>query len=229
MIADNFVSNYYRNMGILLVVLVLAGFGFTAIGREISPLDLPLLFHIHAFAYLAWFVLYIVQTSLIAKRNHNTHRRLGYLSLLVIPAMLVTGFMMSMTSYDRGISPIPDTTIQQFMVFPLMDLFGLVLFFTIAFLNRHIALTHKHAMLLMSIAIMDPAVARLSFALGFPPAALLMHIGLVIMVIAYDRKTYQKVHWVTWLGLVYVIIRPIFIFTVGASEGWANLMDGMYG
>ena len=229
MSADNSVSYFYRNMGILLLALVLAGFGFSALGNEKSPLDLPTLFHIHALVYLAWFSLFIIQTSLITKSNYNTHRSLGYASLLLIPAMLITGFMMSVVSYDRGISPIPNTTIQQFMVFPLQDLVGLVLFFAIAFLNRHVAVTHKHAMLIMSIAIMDPAVARLSFVLGFPPAAALMHIALVVMVILYDRKTYQKIHWVTWAGLVYVIIRSVFIFTIGATGGWASLVDSMYG
>ena len=52
--AEKSVSFFYRNMGILLLALVLSGFGLAAIGNDASPLELPLLFHIHAFSYLAF-------------------------------------------------------------------------------------------------------------------------------------------------------------------------------
>jgi len=218
-------SRFYFNMGLLLLGLVVLGFGSTAFMRGTSPFELPLLFHVHGVSYVLWFCLFIFQANLIGSDNHALHKKVGLLSLIVVPMMIVTAFLMSGVSYDRGISPVPELGIKQFLALPMGDLVGLILFFTIAILNRHIPLTHKHAMLVMSIAIMDQALTRFGVVLGFPPLGLLLHFVLIGLVIFHDRKAHQKVHWVTWLGLAYLIWRPIFVLFVASGDGWANLMD----
>ena len=221
-------SRFYFNMGLLLLGLVILGFGSTAIMRDTSPLELPLLFHIHGVSYVLWFSLFTFQANLIGSNNHALHKQVGLVSLLLVPIMIITAFLMSGVSYERGVSPIPEMGIKQFLALPVGDLIGLVLFFTIAILNRHIPLTHKHAMLVMSIAIMDPALTRLGVVLGFAPLGLILHFILLGLVIFHDRKTLQKVHWVTWLGLVYLIWRPVFLMTIASGDGWANLMDTFF-
>ena len=225
----NITEKFYSKMGILLLALVIAGFGSMAIMRGVSPFELPLLFHLHGIIFILWYCLFIYQTNLINKQNYALHKKLGYTSILLVLAMLVTGFLMAAGSYARGTSPVPNMTVQNFLAFPLLDLFGLVFFYSIGVLNRKIPLAHKHAMLIMSIAMMDPALARLSFFIGFPPLALLLHILLIGIVIFYDRKSMGKVHYVTWLGLTYVIVRIIFIFTAASSEAWANMMNAIFG
>ncbi len=226
--ADHSGSRFYFNMGLLLLGLVILGFGSASFATGLSPLEHPILFHFHGISYILWFSLFILQASLIAKRNVNLHMTMGYSSLMIFALMLVSGALMTAIPYERGISPIPDMKIQQFLVFPLIDLFGLILFYCIAFLNRKQALTHKHAMLMTGIAIMDPALARLAIVIGVPPLALLFHLLLIGLVIFHDRKTHSKVHWVTWLGLAYIILRPVCLMTLGATEGWSQFIDGIY-
>ena len=222
-------NQFYFKMGILLLALVIAGFGSAAIALGRPPLELPLLFHIHGITFVLWYLLFIYQASLIGKHNYALHKQLGYSSVIIVAAMLVTGFLMALGSYVRGMSPVPDMTVQNFLAFPILDLLGLTFFYVLGVVNRNKPVVHKHAMLIMSIAIMDPALARLSFVIGFPPFALLLHIVLVSLVIFYDRKSAGKVHWVTWLGLGYIIARITFIFTAGGSEAWANLMNSIFG
>jgi hypothetical protein len=222
-------NTFYFKMGLLLTVLVIIGFGSAMIKGEKSPLDLPLLFHIHALVYMAWFLLFILQTKLISHHKYNLHKNLGYSSIFIVIAMLVTGFLMSITSYERGTSPVPGTTIEQFMSFPLLDLSGLFIFYLLGILNRSKAMTHKHCMLICSIAIMDPAIARLGMSLGVPPLILLIHIGLVALVMIYDKRSAGKIHFITWMGLAFIILRLAFIFTIGGTEAWASLMNSIYG
>jgi hypothetical protein len=223
------VNRFYFNMGLLLLALVLLGFCSAAFMRGTSPSDMPFIYHLHGLTFITWFVLFILQAYLIGSHNPSLHKKLGYSSLVVVGLMMVTAFMMSAHSYARGISPIPDISIQQFLAFPLIDLAGLLLFFSLGIINRHNALFHKHCMLVTCIAIMDPAIARLAVFIGIPPLALLIHLGLVGLVMLHDRRVNSKIHLITWMGLGWVIFRVVFIFTVGSTDFWANMMDKLFG
>ena len=221
-------DRFYLKMGLLLLALVVLGFGSAAIERGSNPADLPLIYHLHGLSYLLWFSLFIFQSSLINNRNYALHKKLGYASPLVLGSMLVTGIVVATASYERGTSPVPGTSIQQFLAFPLADLLGLTVFYAMGVITRGKALFHKHCMLMACIAIMDPALARFSFSLGFAPLAILLHAGLVGLVIFHDRRTDGKVHPVTWMGLAFVILRIVFIFGLAATPVWASLMNHIF-
>lgn len=221
-------NTFYFKMGLLLITLVIVGFGSAMFNAGKSPLELPLLFHIHALVYIAWFMLFIIQTKLISKHNYNLHKNLGYSSILLVISMLVTAFFMSAVSYSRGTSPIPNTTLEQFMSFPLLDLSGLIIFYLLGVFNRSKANIHKHCMLITSIAIMDPAIARLAMSIGAPPLAILIHIGLVVLVMLYDKRSTGKINLITWLGLAFVVLRIVFFLTIATTEEWALFMDMIY-
>ena len=222
-------NRFYQYMGIILLLLVLIGFGSAAIVRGQNPLALPLLFHIHGISYLLWFSLFIFQASLIGRDNKTLHMTLGKLSPLLILALLVTGWLMAVASYHRGVSPIPNIDIQQFVAFPFFDLLGLVLFYGFALAKRKDAAFHKRAMLLALIAIMDPATARIGMTIGFPPFPLIAAILLVGAMIWHDRKVLGKVHFITWFGLIWIFLRLGFVFGIAATEDWALIAEGLFG
>lgn len=222
-------NSFYFKMGVALLLIVIAGFGSAMLVRQTTPLDFPLIFHLHAAVYLAWFTLFIVQTKLIKQQNYLIHRRLGFSSIALVVAMVVTGFLLSTISYSRGVSPVPNTTIQQFIALPLLDLTGLIIFVTLGFINRAKADTHKHCMLMASIAILDPAIARFTISLGVPPLAILLHVGLVLIVALYDKRSAAKVNIITWCGLAFVILRIAFVFTIAGSSAWASFVTAVYG
>jgi hypothetical protein len=76
-------------MGLLLIVLVIADFSSMMFKEDRSPLDLPFLFHIHGAVYIAWFLLFILQTKLISNLNYNLHKKLGYSSIATVIGMFV--------------------------------------------------------------------------------------------------------------------------------------------
>lgn len=142
--------------------------------------------------------------------------------------MLATAWLMASHSYEKGISPIPIFTLEQFLMFPLFDLVGIVTFYLLAICNTDKPQIHKHSMLICSIAIMDPALARLGAAIGIAPIAVLFHIGLVVLVIVHDRRSQKHIHFVTWMGLAYVIIRPVLTLTFGTTDTWASIVQSMF-
>lgn len=222
-------TNFYSGMGLLLLALVIVGFGVATILRGNAPLDFPLYIHVHAVTFMAWLVLYIYQVNLIGQKNYRLHRRLGYLSILIMSVMLITGVMMMNYAYHRGLSPIPNTNVQQFLMYPAMDLVGLLSFYVLGVVNKHKGVFHKHCMLLATIAIMDPALGRIAEVTHIPPLGLLLHFGLVGLVVLHDRKVAGSIHLITWLGLLFVLLRVAFLFSIGATDAWETLMDNLFG
>lgn len=222
-------NRFYKAMGVLMLALVICGFGMAAIDNDLNPLQLPALFHLHAFAYLAWFSLYIYQASLIGRDNRALHITLGKCSVLLVLVMLVTGWFMTKGSFAKGVSSVPGINVHQFISFPLFDLLGLIVFYGLALLQRSDAEFHKRAMLLALVAIMSPALARLGIAIGFPPFSVVANVFLVGAVIWHDRKVLGRVHMITWLGFSWIFIRLAFLFGVAATETWAEIAEALLG
>lgn len=220
-------NRFYRVMGFVLLGLVIAGFGLAAIIRGQNPFDLALIFHFHGIIYLCWFVLFIVQVSLIGN-NKALHMKLGKMSLVIVTLMLVTGWLMARGSFERGISPIPGISIQQFMAFPFFDLLGLLVFYGLGLARRFDADFHKRAMLLSLIAIIDPATARIGISMGFEPFPLVASVLLVGAVIWHDRAISNRVHMITWLGFAWIFIRVAFVFGVASSNLWADVANTLF-
>lgn len=218
---------FYPVMGSIMLAIVLAGFGLAAIDRGQNPLELPLLFHLHAAAFLSWYALFIVQASLIRKDHRTLHIKLGTFSPVVVTVMMVTGILMVRHTLEQGVSPIPNIRIEQFVAFPTADLAGLGTFYTLALLRRSDGAFHKRAMLLTLIAIIDPAAARCGIALGFPPLPLLVSLGLIGALIWHDRKMLGRVHAITWFGLAWILLRPAFVFGFAATDFWMRMIAGI--
>jgi hypothetical protein len=70
-----------------------------------SSFALPLIYHVHAVTFFAWTTLFVTQTRLAAGGSHALHRRLGRLSALLLPLLVVLGAAMVVTSLQRTGGP----------------------------------------------------------------------------------------------------------------------------
>lgn len=88
---------FFFVMAIAMAIAIVAGFAFN-LGMGRSSFSVPIIYHVHAFVFFGWVALYLAQTGLIASGNAVIHRRLGWLALAWVPAMVVLGFMLTMDS-----------------------------------------------------------------------------------------------------------------------------------
>lgn len=95
---------FFLIMALVMATVVVAGFSLNlAMGR--STFAVPYYYHLHAVAFMAWLAFYVAQNGLIATGNVALHRRVGLLSLALVPAMVLLGFTIMIGSMRRTGGP----------------------------------------------------------------------------------------------------------------------------
>lgn len=188
-------SNYYLGISVLLLVLVLVGFSSRAyyFPEQLPPGRFTLYFHIAVTG--GWFVLLVIQTALIRNRKHKIHMQLGLYSLGLAIAIFVSGVVMIIENNMREFLWIQ-------VVSNSMNMITFAILFGLGYQYRKNLPFHKRMMIFASLAMMSPALARLSDALiGNPNLTTPIWFGLLASVAVYDWMTEEKVTRATWIGI----------------------------
>jgi hypothetical protein len=209
-------------MAVAAAATVFAGFAPTYFLRGLSSSPaLPPLLHVHGLVFTCWIALFVTQVLLIAARRTDLHRRLGIAGAGLAVLMLAIGFVTAVDSARRGVTPLDGLSPLVFLVVPLGDL---VVFAGLAgsgLYFRRRSETHKRLMLLSTIGLLTPAIARLPFvAGGGPPTFFGLTDLFVVGCFAYDRITHGRVNPAfLWGGLYLVASQPLRLL-VGGTDAW---------
>jgi hypothetical protein len=97
-------ARFFLISAVMMALVLVAGFSVQlAMGR--STFDSPISLHIHALLFFGWTVFYVLQNALVATGSTATHRRLGWLAALWVPAMIVMGIYVTVAMVQRGAVP----------------------------------------------------------------------------------------------------------------------------
>ena len=216
---------FFTGMAVAAALVVFTGFARTFYLRgtfDLPPLSRLLV--VHGALFTAWILLFVAQTSLVALNRTGVHRRLGLSAALLVPAMLVVGFLAAVDAARRGATPPGGPPPLVFMAIPFADLvvFGALAAAGLALRGRREA--HKRLMLLATIGLLTPAIARLP---GIAAAGPLAFFGLadlfIVACLAYDRATRGRVHPAfVWGSLFLVLSQPLRLVIAG-SEAWLRV------
>jgi hypothetical protein len=184
----------------------------------LSPLMLT-----HGVVMTLWVVLLLLQLRLVAIGRTDWHRRLGAFGAILFVAILAIGAATAVAMGRRGFSPASDVTPLMFMAVPAVDLlvFG-VLVATALWQRRHSA-THKRLMVLATLAILAPAIARLPIDTvrqgGLPVIFSLMALA-VIACVVIDTWRHRRLHPAFgWGGALVLLSVPGRVLLAG-TDAW---------
>ncbi len=235
---------FFSGMAVAIAATIFAGFaptyylypwlhGMTSRGVA-SGASLTPLVHVHAIVGSLWIILFITQAGLIARQRHDLHRTLGAASLVLAVALIIIGYWTAVGAARAGSSP-PGWDHKAFLLIPLSSLVLFGSFVAAGVLNRHRPDYHKRLMLLGTIALLLPALARLVRMVSAPFLPLGVLGGLVVLnfyvaaLIAFDLIRLGKVHPVTFCGaLIFLIAWPARV-CLGSTEGWQNVAQILMG
>ena len=186
--------------------------------------SLPLRVHIHGILFTAWMLLFVLQSFLIARKRTRMHRRLGIVGAVLIAGMLVSGLSVSI-AWARVDSPgtgaVAGVPRLVAVVIPLASIAMFALLASIGLLYRRRPDVHKRLMLLATIALLPPALGRISFLAARGPAAFFAVTCLFIVALAvYDYVIHQRVYPASlWGGLLLAVSFPARL-TLGQTHAW---------
>lgn len=218
-------DRFYVGMAVALALTALVGFGPSYFLRPVfrPTTTLTPLMHVHGLLFGAWTLLLVVQTTLVATRRTDLHRRLGVAGVVLALLMLGAGALLAMSSARQGLAP-AGTDPVTFLAIPLGALAMFAGFVAAAVASRRTPAAHKRLMLLATISIITPAIARLWFVHQRPPIALGLTNLFVLVAIAHDWWRDRRVHPVyIWGGLVILLSGPLRI-AIGSTSLWHALM-----
>jgi hypothetical protein len=191
-----------------------------------SPELVSASFIVHAIVYLGWFILFVVQANLVTSGNISTHKKLGYISLVLFVLMLISGISMLigiMESYDSSWEDwyLRSRTNLIWGVFHTLICF--VIFYLLGFFFRKQLHLHKRFMLLASLSMISASVTRVAF-LPFIPIdgtliTLLSTYVLLLTPMIMDRVIFKSIHPVfKWSVPIYIITQIVCIGILPNTE-----------
>ena len=228
---------FYIAVGILVVLICLAGFGPSIIDPTSRNLPLPMtaLVATHAIASSAWVLLFLVQTTLVATGRISIHRRLGMVGLLVGIVFVVSGFVTNVEEARRGFDLSGDlvrlgTAVDPAFILAPVNFFGLfAVLVGAAVWYRRRPDVHKR---LMALAMLGPlAGAPMAHLVGHYPAlqvggsilAPISSLVLLSLPAIHDRLTRGRIHPVSlWGGIGAFVPSFLFFMFVAPSSMWRN-------
>jgi hypothetical protein len=237
-------SRYFVALAMLLLATVAIGFGRTFFARALFDVPpIPWYLYLHASLLTSWFVLLVAQTTLIAAHRTGLHQRLGIVGAFVAAGVVVTSLITVLGLPARakagiffGESPF-DPTVTRFIVWTdLVSLAIFSLYVAIALYLRRRAEVHKRLLLLASIAILGPAVARIGLFLAQHtalPASVqtliqsLFFVGLPLTLVIHDLLDERRIHGATIAGAIALLASTLAAIAIALSPLGAALVTAL--
>jgi hypothetical protein len=198
-------------MSVVLLLIVLTGFSRTLYLR--SFFDVPRISvraYGHGIILTAWFVWFVVQTSLVSAGRPDLHRSLGIIGASLAAAVIITSLAVVGGMAPRLQVLFQDPHFDRATIYGVVwgDMasvlsFSALIVSAIAFRRR--PEIHKRLMLLASISVVGQALGRISFwpifagisVLVFPVGGLIFFLGALVI---YDLAKIRRVHTATLIG-----------------------------
>lgn len=233
----------YVVMACACALVAFAGFTPTywapvATGRFTGPSVL----HLHGLVFSAWMVFFIVQTTLVATGRVARHRSLGMLGIALATAMVFVGILAALHSVRVGIALGFDAQNRAFSIVPISTVVLFACLVAAAIANVSRPDVHKRLMLVATISLLPPAIARLlavtvgvPISPGHPPpiafslAPSLASDLLLVAAIVWDRRRNGRVDRTYLIAGAAMLALQVVRVPLGPTAAWYGVTDWLLG
>ena len=223
---------FFTGMAVAAALVVFVGFAPTYYLRSYFPggKELTTLMHVHGVLSTGWILLFVAQTSLVGAGRTDIHRRLGLLGVALLPALAVAGFITALVAARNGVTPPGGPPPLRFLAIPLGAIATFVPLAALGLYYRRRSDTHKRLMLLATIAILMPAIARMRWLAGGGPTVAIGGTAVFVLVcMLYDRLAHGRVHPAfLWGGVVLLLSLPARI-AISRTDAWLRFAQWLTG
>lgn len=214
---------FFTAMAVAAAMTVFVGFAPTYYLRGMSAArPLPAMVHLHGMVSTAWMLLFLVQTSLVSVRRTDLHRRLGVAGAALAALVLVVGYLTAIEAARRGDARPDGLPPLAFLAVPVGTLVAFATLVGVGLAFRSRPETHKRLMLLATIAMLTPALARFRYYFGTngPPVAIAGTSLFVVVCVVYDRLSHRRVHPAFLWGGLFLVLSLVVRFGMTRVDAW---------
>jgi hypothetical protein len=220
--------SFFAAMSAAILLLVLAGFGPTLYFRAYFDVPaVPNYLLVHGVVLTAWFVAFCLQTLLVAFRRADLHRQAGVIGIVmgagvVVVGLAVTpGILPTLTGTGGDVTTsLPRLSRVFWADCGLLLCFAVFLSTAVAFRRR--PEVHRRLMLLASISLLAPAVARIGrwpMFIDIDQFSLWVLLLLLAAIGLHDITSTKRLHIVTLVGApFFIIVRIVTTSFLPTSE-----------
>jgi hypothetical protein len=152
-------ERFFLRGAIIMAVTIVTAFAFQRLmGR--STFAAPLRVHLHAFVFMGWVAIYLLQNIFVATDRMYLHRRLGWIAAAWMVPMIVMGFVVTVAMVRLGHVPFFFRPVQ-FLVFDPLSLLTFAGLTTSAILMRRRTEWHRRLHFCGMSMLLGPAFGRL--------------------------------------------------------------------
>jgi hypothetical protein len=190
------------------------------------------IFHIHGILLFSWTCFYFVQTALVAAGRTPDHRAWGLAGIALFSVMMSSVLVGELVVIKRDEALGMGDAARRFAAVTLCAWPLLAGIFTLAIVNVRRSQVHKRLMLLLMIALMTPALARVFIALFSPPGtvgppapfvsvppALVADLFLAVAVVR-DWRTRGRPHPVYVYGGLALVAQQVLTVPLAGTAAW---------
>ena len=236
--------SFYVFMAAISLVVAVGGFAPTywlqlASGTFVGS---PLL-NVHGVMFSAWPVYLLLQTTLAARGRVARHRAWGLLGISLATAMVFVGVAVANDVLATRLAAGYGDAARAFHIasISMITLFGGFVFAAILYVSR--PEIHKRLMLLATVSMLAPAIARVLFALSVgigpglrpglgPPRTVesvlmpaLIADALIVAGVIYDMRTRGRPHPAYLIGGAIVLAIQVLRIPLSTTSWWFAIAD----
>lgn len=221
---------FYLLITAVLIAVLLAGFS----------IDTDLVFHldtlswlviVHGLLMFGWFIVFGVQTTLVAIGRTDLHRRFGIAGAILAATLVVVGVMTIVVAVQLGGNHMaPGLSRPVFLAagFDLLFVFSVLVTCGIALRRRPDF--HKRLMLLATIPLLDAAIVRfMGVYTNWTFDSDYIRNGLIFACIAIDTIRYRRLHPAFVAGCAFILVCDEIQFHVAATSAWEQFTAWVVG
>lgn len=154
---------FYLGMALLIAAVTVFGFSFTINANLLHPAKpRPVLLWVHAGAFSAWVVLFVIQSALIGTRKVRLHRSLGILGAALGAVMVPLGIAISVIMGRFHIHQLHEAAsgYEAPLISPFYDMAAFGILLGLAVYWRRKPDFHRRLMLMATCGLTTAAIAR---------------------------------------------------------------------
>lgn len=220
----------------LFLVTAVVGFNPNVVAVLDGRYSVPAIVYVHGATMMAWLVLLLVQSLLMAAGRPRLHRTLGTVAFALVPAMLIVMIATSIDGYQRHLAAGRPRVL---LANALLGEASLVLQFGVlagaALLARRAAPeTHKRMVLLATLPLLNAAVGRmpwLPFTAGtssdFDNVSALYPLLLIVPALLNDVARLGRMHRAYLVGIAIIVASTAATNALWSQPWWHRLVPAL--